>query len=196
MAAKPLPTGEEPAMGFEDLLEDLRRDLDSPYVSRVAATQLSSLEKRELDRIREDAITLFKGATGLAWVDISLEDELNLWPREKDLSDKLIYRSYHDGALRGYALVVTGWPEPTSWTVQHVIVDPSYRLKGAGMGLVQAIEDDMRKTTEGIETLQAFPFAFTDNGFWGSLGFEKGEVGKVALGGRDFPMVGYRKNIG
>jgi len=196
MAAKPMPTGQEPPKGYEALLADLDKDHDALRIDRVAATQLSSLEKREINRIRDKAFSLIRAASADASLGFSLEDELSLWPREKDASDKLIYRGYYEGALRGYAVVVTGWPETSSWTIQHIVVDPEYRHRGGGHLVVNAIEQDIRETTEGIENLVSFPLALTDNGFWSNIGFDKGEGMNVTWAGKDYQLDYYYKAIG
>ena len=196
MVAKPLPTGQEPPRGYEALLADLGKDYDALRIDRVAATQLSSLEKREIKRIRDKAFALLRTASGAAELGFSFEDELALWPRGKDASDKLIYRGYYEGALCGYAVVVTGWPEPSSWTIQHIVVDPDYRHRGGGLYVVRAIEQDILETTEGIDELVSFPLALTDNGFWPNLGFVKDKGMNVTWGGQDYMLEAYRKVIG
>ena len=196
MAAKPMPTGQEPPRGYEALLADMGKDYDALRIDRVAATQLSSLEKREINRIREKAFSLIRAASANTDFRFSLEDEFSLWPREKHASDKLLYRGYYEGALRGYALVVTGWPEPSSWTIQHIVVDPEYRHRGGGLYMVKAIEDDIIGTTEGIDELVSFPLALTDNGFWPTLGFVRGEGMRVTWGDQDYELDVYRKAIG
>ena len=196
MVAKPMPTGQEPPKGYEALLADLDKDHDALRIDRVAATQLSSLEKREINRIRDKAFSLIRTASANADLGFSFEDEISLWPAEKEAADKIIYRGYYEGALRGYALVITGWPRTSAWTIQHIVVDPDYRKRGSGQIVVEAIEQDIRETTEGIEHLVSLPLALMDNSFWSNIGFDKGEGMNVTWAGKDYELEYFHKAIG
>jgi len=196
MANTNLPTGNELPVGYEKLIEDLARKDAEIRVDRVAATQLTSIEIRELESIRKSAIERIREAVGNRGFEITFDREMNLWPARKSPSDKLLFRAYGEGMLMGYALVVRGWPGPRDWTIQHLIIDPELRMRGVGKTVIEAIEADARKA-ESIESIVAVPIVKENDTFWAFLGYEDGGTLKVILeNGLEFDVGVFRKAVG
>lgn len=147
-------------------------------VTRVSATQLTSLELREIESVRKQAIEKIRGIMGDRGFEFIFEHELNIWPRSKTPSDKLVFRCYSDGVLVGYALVVRGWPDNTKWTIQHLILHPEYRNKGFGSNLIEGVEKDALNTTEAIDQIMVIPLRPTTE-FFDSVGY--GECGEITV---------------
>ena len=198
MAGSTLPTGNEPPKGYEKLIEELdrKREQSEVRVRSVSATQLTSLEIRELEIIRKAAIERIRETVGNRGFEITFDREMNLWPAFKTPSDKLLFRAYDsEGSLMGYALVVRGWPTATEWTIQHLIIDPEFRLKGAGKTVIEAIESDALKT-ESIDAIRAVPVERSGDSFWTFLGYEDGGKQLVVLeNGLEFTPDTFRKTL-
>ena len=197
MANTNLPTGNEPPKGYEPLIEALGRERSDLRVDRVSATQLSSLEIRELELIRKRAIERVREAIGDRGFEITFDREMNLWPEDRSPSDKLLFRAYgaEDGLL-GYALVVRIWPTEREWTIQHLIIDPDKRLHGVGAAIVRAIEDDALATTHSVDAIESVPLVDEGNGFWDFMGYSAAGNRSIRLeGGRVFDHAVYRKVI-
>lgn len=141
-------------------------------ISRTSATQLTSLELREIEHVREIAIDRIRTAVGDRGFTFTFQHELELWPEGKTPSDKMVFRCFSDGELVGYALVVRGWPEKTQWTIQHMIVHPDYKNQLIGTSMIQGIEADALDHTESIDTINALPL-HSVNEFYGYLGYEQ-----------------------
>lgn len=197
MAGSNLPTGNEPPKGYEKIFEELGRERAEVTVSRVSATQLTSLEIRELESIRRSAIERIREAVGNRGFEITFDREMNLWPDGKTPSDKLLFRAYSsEGGIMGYALVVRGWPSPREWTIQHLIIDPEYRLRGVGHAVIRAIEVDAAKA-ESIDAVVAVPISKDNDNFWVVQGYAESGKQKVLLeNGLEFNPDVYRKAIG
>lgn len=156
---------------YNSLIMD-SEDKSGIRITRTAATQLTKLELREIEHLREIAIDRIRTAVGDRGFTFTFEHEMDLWPEGKTPSDKMVFRCFSDGELIGYALVVRGWPEKTQWTVQHMIVHPDHRNQGFGTHMMQGIEDDALKHTESIDTINALPLHVV-NEFYGYLGYEQ-----------------------
>ncbi len=198
MVTKPLPTGDETPEGFEQFYEDMRNStlgIETTRVSRVAATQLSHSEIHALERLRNKAVEAlgdFKNARGF---EMTFDREMNLWPEGKSPTDKLVFRDFKEGTLRGYALVVRGWPSADTWTIQHLIIDPDCRLQGIGKRIIDSIELDALSTTETTDKIVAVPVAESNDSFWKFNGYECAGMHSTELLGKTFSFEVFQKNI-
>lgn len=207
MISKPLPTGDETPQGFEDFYEDMRRDSaggKQSRVSRVSATQLSRSEVSELERLRKRSLEALEQRLEARLeghqidnrgFELTFEREMNLWPEDKTPTDKLVFREFSDDGLRGYALVVRGWPSAMSWTIQHLIIDPNHRLKGIGAKIVQSIELDALQSTESTTNLFAVPIASSGDSFWEFNGFKASGTRDVSFKNKEYSINVYAKKI-
>ncbi len=194
MIGKPLPTGEEPPSGYELLYDEMRSD-NSPKVNRVSASQLSVAETSQLERLRKKAFEPVRDKAQNRDFEFTLDRELNLWPKDKALTDKLIFCEYFEGQLRGYALVVRGWPNVSTWTIQHLIIDPQFRLQGVGKRIVEAIEADALTTTESTNQIVAVPITATNDGFWEYNGYVSDGSREISIDSHKFSIDICQKSI-
>jgi GNAT superfamily N-acetyltransferase len=194
MPIKPLPTGEEPPKGYESLV-GLGVEDDAVRVNCVILSQLASIELAEIENMRAEALDSIKNLVGLTSESLSFEHETNILPNVSP-SDKMLFRAYKGKALAGYALVVNGWPQPCSWVIQHMIINPSYRLQGVGTTIVAAIERYAQSSEVATTSIFAIPIEKSGLNFWGLAGYTV-ETSRhpIKVDNLDHELVVYRKEL-
>jgi ribosomal protein S18 acetylase RimI-like enzyme len=144
-------------------MEGLR--VDCAFIS-----QLAKIEFAEIEAMRKRAFAGISSLVGLTNDVLSFDREISLLPG-KDASDKLLFRAYQDKTLAGYALVVIGWPEPGDWVIQHLVIDPGFRLQGVGSTIVRKVEKFALSSEVGMAGLFAIPLEEKGVLFWKDLGY-------------------------
>ncbi len=194
MLKKPLPTGEEPRKGFESLAarepvnEDLR--VDCVFVSQLAVIELS-----EINMMRQLAFSNVSTLTGLTNELVSFEQEINLLPG-KAASDKVLFRAYKGNVLTGYALVVIGWPEQGEWVLQHLVINPEYRLQGIGSKILEKVEDYALRSEVASDRMFAIPLEEKGTIFWQNHGYKvESSRQLVKIADLDHELIVYRKEL-
>ncbi len=177
MVGGPIPTNDNMADAYEMVLRG-SMPKSGVKVTRVSATQLSSLELREIEGVRKIAIEKIRDIVGDRGFEFTFAHEMDLWPREKTPSDKLVFRCYSDGQLVGYALVVRGWPDSSRWTIQHLILHPGHRGMGYGSALIAGVEKDALDTTQTVNEIMVVPLRPTSE-FFDGVGYKGG--GEVTI---------------
>lgn len=169
-----MPTGDEPPKGFEKLYAE-RQALPQQgalTIDYVSVSQLASMEKKELERLRIRAGKLYQERTGNDPNTATIEETLYFTPKGKTTSDKMIFRAYSGKFLAGYAQVLCGWPESDEWTVMSLTVDPSFRGIGIGRQVVVAIEEAAKAAAVTANHIYAIPTMVVNENYWDNLGFD------------------------
>jgi GNAT superfamily N-acetyltransferase len=169
MPKKPLPTGEEPRKGYESVV-NLDVNDESLTIDSVVLSQLARLELAEIETLRSRALSFITTLIGLTDDTLTFEKETNLIAH-KSASEKLLFRAYLGKKLVGYALVIISWPNQGEWVIQHMIIDPQYRLKGIGTGIVTAIEELASSAEVGASAICAIPVQESGIAFWQDKGY-------------------------
>lgn len=169
-----MPTGEEPPKGFEGYFNDkkARAAQGDLTINCVTLSQMAPGEIAELDELRTRALDNYCATTGNEVRRIPIEEELELAPSGSTPSDKLIFRAYQKGTLVAYAHVLCGWPKHNEWTVEQLLLDPTYRLKGIGTKLISAIENLARTAEVRAASILSLPSRPGAQSFWCHLGYE------------------------
>jgi GNAT superfamily N-acetyltransferase len=189
-----LPTGEEPPKGYETVVR-LGADNATIHVHGSLLSQLSRGELREIESLRQKALLKINEFMGVTKVPEPFETEKEVIPN-KTTSDKMIFRARLEHSLVGYGFVVIGWPEPASWLIQHMIIDPTYRLRGIGTALVDKIELYALDSDIDAASIYAIPIQKSGIDFWRSRGYTKAsETHMVHFNHLDHELVVYSKEI-
>lgn len=190
-----LPTGEEPPKGFETLVNNDPTPKDGLRIDCVFLSQLSAIELAEIETLRGKALDTISNLVGLSNEALSFENETNLIP-DKSPSDKMLFRAYKDGWLAGYALVINGWPNPCEWVIQHMIIDPKYRLQGIGSTIVSTIEKYALSSEIEATSIFAIPLEKKGKDFWSFVGYTV-EMHRriIKIAGLNHELVIYRKEL-
>lgn len=168
-----MSTGDEAPKGFEGYFTDKERDAKGALtIDCVALKQLSQGEIDEMDALRTRALDNYTATTGNELERISIHDELALAPEGSDPAEKLIFRAYKGGDLVAYAHVLCGWPRANEWTVEQLLLDPTYRLKGIGTKVIGAVESLARTAEARTTSILSLPSREGAQSFWNHLGYE------------------------
>jgi GNAT superfamily N-acetyltransferase len=174
MPIKPLPTGEEPPKGYESIAAEPQTDdlrVDCAFIS-----QLAKIEFAEIEEMRHAAFSRVNELIGLTHEIVPFDREINILPGKED-SDKVLFRAYRGNVLVGYALVVIGWPEKSAWTIQHLVINPEYRLQGVGSVIVDKAEKYAHDSAVAASSLFAIPLEEKGTDFWKAHGYAE-ELGR------------------
>jgi GNAT superfamily N-acetyltransferase len=194
MDKKILPTGEEPPKGYEAIAK-LNDTNDTIHVHGSLLSQLSRGELREIETLRNKALTRVNEYLGMTKEPQSFTDEKNIIP-DKTTSDKMLFCARLEHQMVGYGFVVIGWPEPTSWLIQHMIIDPEYRLRGIGSAIVDKIETYAVDSDIDAASIYAIPIQKSGIDFWQTRGYTKAsENHLVHFDHLDHELVIYSKEI-
>jgi GNAT superfamily N-acetyltransferase len=169
MPKKPLPTGEEPPKGYESILSK-KPQVDGLRIDCAFISQLARIELAEIEAMRKRAFSNIGSLVGLTNEITSFEEEISILPG-KEGSSKLLFRAYSEKALIGYALVVIGWPNKGDWVIQHLIIDPLFRLQGVGSSIVRKAEKYALDSE--VESTNIFAIPLQEKGirFWQDMGY-------------------------
>jgi GNAT superfamily N-acetyltransferase len=191
---KPLPTGEEPPKGYESFARKNTQD-DALRVDCAFISQLAKIEFAEIEEMRTKAFSLVNALVGLTNEIIPFVRETSVLPGKAD-SDKLLFRSYRGNVLVGYALVVIGWPEKSSWVIQHLVINPDFRLQGIGSSIVKKVEKYAQDSEVEATSIFAVPLEERGTEFWQNLGYVE-ETGRhsIKISGLDHQLIIYRKEL-
>jgi ribosomal protein S18 acetylase RimI-like enzyme len=191
---KPLPTGEEPPKGYESLIVKPSQE-DDLRVNCVFISQLAKIELAEIEEMRTKAFSRVNALVGLTNEIVPFEREASVLPGKAD-SDKLLFRSYRGKTLVGYALVVIGWPEKSSWVIQHLVINPDFRLQGVGSSIVKKVEKYAIVSEVEATSLFAVPLEERGTEFWRNLGYVE-ETGRhsIETANLDHQLIIYRKEL-
>ncbi|MDR3052295.1 MAG: GNAT family N-acetyltransferase [Coriobacteriales bacterium] len=194
MAIKPLPTGNEPPKGYESLYT-LPANNDVVRVRCTFISQLASIELAEIEELRTKALASISNIVGLANDTVSFERETNVIPG-KSASDKMLFRAYKGNTLTGYALVINGWPQQGDWVIQHMLIDPDFRLQGVGTSIVTTIEEYALTSEVDATSIYAIPIQESGTNFWSLQGYSV-EAQRYAIQPRDsvYELQVYRKGL-
>ncbi len=194
MAKRPLPTGEEPPKGYESLLE-VKSSTDEKHINCVFISQLAAIELSEINAMRQLAFSNVKNLTGLTNTFVSFEHEVNLLPG-KEMTDKLLFRAYKGNTLIGYALVVIGWPDRGEWVIQHLVINPNFRLQGVGSSIVSKIEDFALRSEVDSDRIFAIPLEEKGAIFWQGIGYKVESSRQfIKIEDLDHELIVYRKEL-
>jgi GNAT superfamily N-acetyltransferase len=194
MTKRTLPTGEEPRKGYETIMSLNTNDAET-RVKGSFLSQLSSAELHEIESLRLKSMQNVSEYTGLSAEPYTFEHESNIIPN-KSASDKMVFRARKNKQLVGYAFVVIGWPRPASWVIQHMIIDPEYRLQGIGTSLVQKIEAFAQDSDIDAASIYAVPVQKSGIDFWNSHGYTKVSAEHLLrFGPLDHELLLYSKEI-
>jgi GNAT superfamily N-acetyltransferase len=194
MPTKPLPTGEEPPRGYESILSK-KPQVAGLRVDCAFISQLAKIERAEIEAMRKRAFSGVGSLVGLTDEVTSFEQEINILPG-KEASSKLLFRAYQDKTLTGYALVVIGWPDKSGWVIQHLIIDPEFRLKGVGSTIVRKVEEFALRSEVEATGLFAIPLEERGVRFWQDLGYSaENERSPVKVAGLDRSPIIFRKDL-
>ncbi len=168
-----LPTGDEPPKGFERYVEDKWRAASRTgvQIGYVGMNQLSRPEIVELEKLRDRALENFMSATGHELHPLPIEEELELAPEGKSISDKLLFRAYNDGTLVAYAHVIMGWPKSDEWAIEQLLLDPVHRLQGIGSRLIAEVEEVARTAEVKATSILSLPTRPDSESFWKHVGY-------------------------
>jgi GNAT superfamily N-acetyltransferase len=169
-------------------MEDLR--VDCAFIS-----QLARIELAEIEAMRKRAFAGISSLVGLTNEVISFEREISILPG-KEASDKLLFRAYQDKTLVGYALVVIGWPDKGDWVIQHLIIDPGFRLRGIGSSIVKKAEKFALNSEVEATRIFAIPLEERGARFWQDMGYviESGRP-PIKIANLDHELLIYRKEL-
>jgi GNAT superfamily N-acetyltransferase len=194
LSRKPLPTGEEPPRGYETVVQ-LRAVDDAVHVHGSLLSQLSRGELREIERLRKKALDRVREYLGLTDEPQAFAEEKDIIP-DKSASDKMIFCARLEHQLVGYGFVVIGWPENSSWLIQHMIIDPDFRLKGIGSALVDKIETYALDSDIDAASIFAIPIQKSGIEFWHEHGYTKAsETHLIHFHNLDHELIIYSKDI-
>lgn len=158
-------------------------------------SQLAAIELSEINAMRQLAFSNVTNLTGLTNTFVSFEREVNLLPG-KEASDKLLFRAYKGHVLIGYALVVIGWPQPGEWVIQHLVINPNYRLQGVGSSIIEKIEAFALRSEVASDRIFAIPLEERGTIFWQSLGYKvESSRQLIKIEELDHELIVYRKEL-
>jgi len=190
---KQLPTGDEPRKGYETLATGPEEG--GFRVSFVMYKHLARTEQVEIEALRNKALGLVQNYRGLTNEPLSLEKEASII---KDVVDEnKMFALVHDNkSLVGYSLVVVGWPEPSKWLIQHMIIDPDMRHKGIGSAIVQSIEQYALESDIAADSIFAVPVQESGRHFWQENGYTV-EAARflINVAEVDHELIVYRKEL-
>jgi GNAT superfamily N-acetyltransferase len=191
--ARKMPTGEEPPRGYESLVE--KPKTREVRVKGVFVSQLARSERSEIEALRARALSSINALAGLTNDILSFENEINLISN-KNVSDKMLFLARQGSSLAGYALIIIGWPDPGTWTIQHMIINPDNRLQGVGTTLVETVESYALSSDVASENIFAIPIEREGTGFWKFVGYTE-ETGRLPIrfAGLDHELVICRKAL-
>jgi GNAT superfamily N-acetyltransferase len=169
MPTRPLPTGEEAPKGYESIV-NRKPQVDGLRVDCAFISQLARIERAEIEAMRELAFSGIDSLAGLTNKVISFEREINILPGA-EASDKLLFRAYRDKILVGYALVVIGWPDKGEWVIQHLIINPEFRMQGVGSTIVRKVEKFALDSEVEAKNIFAVPVEERGTRFWEDMGY-------------------------
>jgi ribosomal protein S18 acetylase RimI-like enzyme len=194
MPKKPLPTGEEPPRGYESILNK-KKPVEDIRVDCAFISQLARIELAEIEAMRKRAFAGISSLVGLTNEVISFEREISILPG-KEASDKLLFRAYQGKTLVGYALVVIGWPDKGDWVIQHLIIDPGFRLRGIGSNIVKKAEKFALNSEVEAARIFAIPLEERGARFWQDMGYviESGRP-PIKIANLDHELLIYRKEL-
>ncbi|MDR3037253.1 MAG: GNAT family N-acetyltransferase [Coriobacteriales bacterium] len=194
MPQRPLPTGDEPPKGFESVMA-AKPQTNGLRIDCAFISQLHRSEILEIEALRALALANVGSLVGLTNEIISFDHEISLLPG-KQASDKLMFRAYRGKVLVGYALVVIGWPNPSEWVIQHLVINPEFRLQGIGTDIVKKIEDFAQRSEVDAASLFAIPLEERGTRFWEDIGYCV-ETGRhpLTFDGLDHELIVYRKEL-
>ncbi|MDR2109339.1 MAG: GNAT family N-acetyltransferase [Coriobacteriales bacterium] len=194
MTMKPLPTGEEPPRGYETVVHLGTVD-DTIHVHGSLLSQLSRGEMHEIEQLRGKALSQVVGYLGLSDEPLPFAAEKDIIPN-KSSSDKIIFCARLNRQLVGYGFVVIDWPKHATWLIQHMIIDPDFRLKGIGSALVEKIEAYALESDIDAASIYAIPIQKSGIDFWRNHGYTKAsETHLVHFRNLDHELIVYSKEI-
>lgn len=120
----------------------------------------------------------------------------NSVPEGMDPSDKLMLGGFDaEGGLRAFADLWPGWPQPGTWTVASLFVDPRDRGTGLAAELWDRLEDAVR--ADGGTSVRASPAADQDRAlaYFRRRGLTGSERVTRRLGLRDLDLVILTKDL-
>jgi GNAT superfamily N-acetyltransferase len=194
MPLRPLPTGEEPPKGYESIV-NRKPQVDGLRVDCAFINQLARIERAEIETLRKLAFSGISSLAGLTNNVIPFEREISILPGA-EVSDKLLFRAYQDKTLVGYALVVIGWPDKGGWIIQHLIINPDFRMQGVGSTIVRKVEKFALDSEVEAENIFAVPVEERGTQFWEDMGYVA-EAGRlpIKVAHLDHELTLYRKEL-
>lgn len=165
---KHLPTGDEPPKGYEAL--SVNQEDNGFKVSYVMFNHLARSEHAEIEALRKKALEVIDDYQGLTNEPLSLGSEVNII-KDADDENKMLALVYIDKKLVGYSLVIEGWPQPSKWLIQHMIIDPDMRRQGIGTAIVHSIEQYALESEVAADAVYAIPLQESSRKFWQELGY-------------------------
>jgi GNAT superfamily N-acetyltransferase len=139
--------------------------------------QLSDTDIEQLDAVRTRALDSYERETGNVVERTPIREELQTLPSGLTTLDKLVLRAYYKDQLVAYAHVLCGWPHSTEWTIEQLILNPDFRLKGIGTKVVSAIEDLASHAEIRATAIISMPSRPGAESFWNHLGYESEDDG-------------------
>ncbi|MDR1185621.1 MAG: GNAT family N-acetyltransferase, partial [Coriobacteriales bacterium] len=111
-------------------------------------------------------------------------------------SDKLLFRAYQGKTLIGYALVVIGWPDKGAWVIQHLVINPEFRLQGVGTAVVRKAEKFALNSEVEATRIFAIPLEERGTRFWQDMGYTaETERHPIKIAKLDHDLIIYGKEL-
>ena len=108
---------------------------------RYATRPLGPPDLGALQALFERVADYFVIATGSAPAPDEAERAYVAGPPTKAVHDKRVLGVFGpDGALVGVLDALTGWPDPSTWSIGLLVVDPAHRGRGLGTATLDAFE--------------------------------------------------------
>lgn len=145
---------------------------DGLTITCVTLDQLGEKDVEQLDAARTRALDAFEEANGIDLSRKPIKEELDHLPDGLTPLDKLILRAYEGDSLVAYAHVLCGWPLPTEWTVEQLILDPQHRLQGIGTKVIEEIESLASSAEIRTTSILSVPTRPGAASFWNALGYQ------------------------
>ncbi|HST60478.1 MAG TPA: GNAT family N-acetyltransferase [Longimicrobium sp.] len=137
-----------------------------------AAVRLSSADVAELQALHERCTDYFELIQGAPTEPTSAAEDLVGLPPGKELADKHYFGIHAaDGALTGALELLRDWPNPGTWWLGLLMLDPPARGAGLGARIYTAAREWVR--AQGGETISLAVLEQNTQAerFWRRLGF-------------------------
>jgi hypothetical protein len=164
-----MPTGEEPPVGFEGLVEErkYRAEHAGLTVNCVLSSQLAELEITELKNFHEKDDTIaYAGSRQRVRRRIPFEFGLRLHPVGRSSTDMLVVRAFENGMLVGYAFIAYAWPKPTSWVIDFMLVDATDSPDVIASAMLDKIKGYIEHAGSDAASLTVVNGNEATDGFW------------------------------
>lgn len=144
---------------------------------RYATRLLRPPDLPALQELFERAADYFEIATGNPPARDEAPRAFVAGPPGKAVDDKRVIGVFAGRELVGVLDALTGWPDPATWTMGMLLLDPAHRCAGLGSAVLEAYE--AWAAAEGAATLRTAVVSHHDPGlrFLARHGYERQQEG-------------------